>query len=66
MITAVPPAVAAPLTSRHRPDWPFVTVPLAFDVHRWPVPPVQFAITAAVPAAVPPPAVSRQRCESPE
>ena len=66
MITVVPLAVAAPVTSRHRPDWPFVMVPLLFDVHFWPLPPVQFAITAAVPAAVPPAAVSRHRCEPPE
>jgi hypothetical protein len=62
--TLVPLAVAAPYTSRHRPDWAFVIVLFALTVHFWVFAPLQFAMTAAVPALVPPFAVSRHRADA--
>src|SRR5688572_1048244 len=49
-MTAVPLAVAAPLTSRHSPDWTLLIVPLVLTVHCWLVPPVQSQIRTTVPA----------------
>ena len=63
MITLVPFAVAAPLTSRHSPDWTFVSVPLLLTFHFWLSAPVQLAMIAFAPCPVP--EVSRQRRESP-
>ena len=51
--TSAPSAVEAPVTSKHRPDWLPVTVPLELTVHCWLVPPLQVHRMALVPLVVP-------------
>src|SRR4051794_11370268 len=48
--TWVPLAVALPLTSRQRPDWALLIVPLEFRFHRWLAPPWQSHSCALAPA----------------
>src|SRR5688500_9038912 len=55
----VPLAVAAPLASRHRPDWTPVILPSAVTVHCWLAWPLQSQTMTAVPVAVPCPKASR-------
>src|SRR3954470_20254328 len=49
-MTALPLAVALPLTSRHRPDCTLLIVPLALRFHCWFVPPWQSHSCAFAPA----------------
>src|SRR2546423_15598502 len=51
--TRVPLAVPAPVTSRHRPDWTPVIVPLELKVHCWFVWPLQARTVALGPLGGP-------------
>jgi hypothetical protein len=52
ILTVVPLAVAAPVTSRQRPDSTPTIVPSAFTVHLWLAPPLQSKMVTAEPGAV--------------
>src|SRR5690606_41416505 len=65
-ITAVPSAVAAPSTSRHRPDWRPVTVPSGLSSQRWLAPPWHSHRIAAVPSLTPLSSASRHLRVPPE